>query len=154
MATVALNFTPAELRCLSTLAAYEVRYLVVGGFAVRFHGHLRPTKDLDVLVSNNAENAVRLCRALTSLIGIQHQNLRPEQIEGRKRQINLNEWGHELEVLTAADGINFGHAYECRASTTIGLLDVPIISKRDLIVMKRRAARQQDIADANALEAL
>jgi hypothetical protein len=135
-------------------ATNEVEYLVVGGYAVRHHGHLRPAKDLDVLVSNSSLNSIRLCAALIELIGIDHPNLRPQQIEGRKRQINLTEWGHNFEVLTAADGVDFPAAYARRIMASVGGQLVPVIDKADLLAMKRRSSRSQDTEDVKALEAV
>ena len=58
------NLGAGEIQCLKALAAHDVRYLVVGGYAVRFHGHLRRTTDLDVLTGNTGDDAIRLCNAL------------------------------------------------------------------------------------------
>jgi hypothetical protein len=149
----ALSLGPDEKRCLETLTSRGVEYLLVGGYAVRFHGHLRSTKDVDVLVSNDAENSVRLCDALIEIIGVALPNVRPEQIEGRKCQINFSDWGYPFEVLTAADGVDFREAYERRAIAHLGSVEVPVISKADLIAMKLNAGRPQDLEDVLKLKA-
>jgi len=56
---------------IQKLNNYQVRYLVVEGYTVRFHGHLRPAKDLDILVDNSEGNLKMFCEAITDLIGPQ-----------------------------------------------------------------------------------
>ena len=147
---VALNFGEKERKCLKALIDHGVRFLLVGGYAVRFHGRLRATKDVDVLVSNDCANAGRLCSALTSLIG-PHPNLQPEKIEGRKGQINLTSYSYEFEILTAADGVPFDEAYDRRCEASYLNLLVPVISKDDLVAMKAAAGRPQDMDDVEKL---
>ena len=149
----ALDFGPDERRCLATLASHGVEYLLVGGYAVRFHGYTRAAKDVDVLMNNGAANSIRLCDALIQIIGVAHPNLTPNQIEGRKRQINFESWGYAFEVLTAADGVDFAAAYGRREAAHVGGLEVPVISKGDLVEMKRRAGRSQDLEDVRVLTA-
>jgi hypothetical protein len=151
---LALDFGLGEERCLRTLIAHRVEFLVVGGYAVRYHGVLRPAKDVDVLAGNDSANADRLCDALSELIGVRHPNLTPDQISGRKRQINFAEWGYKFEVLTAGGGIDFPSAYSNGITVQLGTIDVPVIAKADLLAMKRHAARPQDQSDVDALEAV
>jgi hypothetical protein len=125
----------------------------VGGYAVRFHGCLRSTKDVDILVSNDGANAKRLCSALNGLIGA-HPNLQPEEIEGRKRQINLSSHSYKFEVLTAADGVPFDEAYGRRCEAPCPGLTVPVISRQDLVAMKAAAGRPQDIEDVEKLQSI
>ena len=51
---------------LFELNAHEVRYLVIGGYAVFVHGQPRMTKDLDVFVESSPDNAAALFRALAA----------------------------------------------------------------------------------------
>lgn len=147
----ALNFGPDELRCLATLDSHGVEYLLVGGYAVRYHGVMRPAKDVDVLVKNDSANSARVCAALIAIIGTAHPNLTPDKIIGQKRQINFEVWGYAFEVLTAADGIDFSEAYDHRTVAQLPTLDVPVIERSALIVMKRNAGRPQDLEDVHAL---
>lgn len=55
---------PDLIDLLESFVAAEVRFLVVGGYAVGFHGHVRATKDLDVWVAADAENAPKVVEAL------------------------------------------------------------------------------------------
>jgi len=80
------------------------------------------------------------------------KNLRSDEIAGRKRQINFESWGLPFEVLTAADGIEFSAAAARSAQGSVEHLVVPVISRADLLAMKRIAGREIDKADVVFLE--
>lgn len=146
-----LNFRQDELRCLIALNTQRVEYLVVGGYAVRYYGYDRAAKDLDVLVGNDHENSERVVAALNAL-GIHHPNLRSTELQGRKRQINVTDWGFTFEILTEADGVDFHSAYQDRIVADTGSIQVPVIALDDLLEMKRLAGRLQDITDVRTLK--
>ena len=50
---------------LESLNRHEVRYLLIGGYAVGIHGYARSTNDIDFCVSGDEDNAEKLVRALT-----------------------------------------------------------------------------------------
>lgn len=147
-----IDFDAEQLRCVTALSRNGVEFLVVGGYAVRYYGHMRPTKDLDVLVRNDEENSVRLVAAMMEILGTAHPNLTPDQFVDRKRQVNFEQWGPKFEVLSAAEGVDFPQAYARHASAAVGALRVPVIAKEDLIVMKKNAGRAQDLRDVAELE--
>ena len=149
-----LSLNDDQIRCLRLFSNFAVRYLVIGGHAVRYHGHVRPTKDLDVLAANDEDNAVRLCNALLKIINWPHPNLKPSQIVSRWRQINISSWGPQFEVLTGAEGVNFDAAFARRCVARVANLAVPILSREDLLAMKRRSGRAEDLQDVTALEAV
>lgn len=64
-----LDIPVQEMPFLEAFNQHEVRYLVIGGTAVRFHGHLRFADDLDVVVDNSKENARRVYDAVTGIVG-------------------------------------------------------------------------------------
>jgi len=135
---------------LNVLEAYLVRFLLVGGHAVKAYGSTRPTKDVDVLIDNSPENSERFVAAMVSL-NIRHPNLSADNIAGQKRQINFATWGYDFEVLTAADGLTFDEAYARRVATHYGGVTLPVIAKADLITMKLRAGRLIDLNDLEYL---
>jgi hypothetical protein len=112
------------LDLLSALSAAEVRFLVVGAYAVGVHGRPRATKDLDVWIEATRENAVRVIQA-------------------------LREFGAPLGDLVAGD-----QAWPRRIETLFGDVRCPVISFADLLANKRAAGRPQDLADVTALERL
>ena len=147
-----LNFDLEQMRCVTTLLRHGVEFLIVGGYAVRYHGHMRPAKDVDVLVGNDQHNAERLSLALADILHKPLPKLAPEAFVGQKRQVNFEALGLKFEVLTAADGVDFQDAYAHRARETLGAAEIPVIGKDALIIMKRRAGRAVDLSDVEALE--
>jgi hypothetical protein len=150
----ALNIGPEELRCLLTLQRHRVEFMIVGGYAVRYHGHMRAAKDIDVLVGNDQMNAERLCLALTDILRVALPNVTPEQFLGRKRQVNLEQWNLRFEILTGADGVCFSEAYARSVPVTMGAAAVAVIAKGDLIAMKKAAGRATDLSDVAALQSI
>jgi predicted nucleotidyltransferase len=130
-------------------------FVVLGGHAVAFHGHPRATKDLDVLVRATPENAVRVYRALAAF-GAPLSSFEVSQADFASYdgvlQIGLPP--RRIDVLNRADGITFDEAIAAGDTFEIEGRRVPIIGLEALLVNKRAAGRDQDLADVNALERL
>jgi hypothetical protein len=129
----------------------DARYLLVGGYALAFHGHPRFTKDLDVWVEPTATNAGRVHAALADF-GAPLHDLTPGDLtrEGLVFQIGLPP--NRIDVLTSIDGVAFAQAWEQRETTRYGRSSVPVLGRRQLIVNKRATGRPQDLIDAVELE--
>jgi hypothetical protein len=154
-------------RVFGALEAAGARYLVVGGVAVVLHGHPRFTADLDLVL---ALDPVNIEAALSALEGIGYRPrapvpLRafadPEQRADWERTKGLTVfslWSADLpgtEVdLFVSDPLPFEPAWERRLRAQVGGLSVNVASLDDLIEMKRRAGRPQDLADVRELEAI
>jgi hypothetical protein len=97
-----------ELEVVRSFQDAGVRFVIVGGRAVQFHGHARPAKDLDLLVEPSAENWPRLQAALRPLNASvpAFGELSPE----RKYQARLRFY-ETVELLTAIDGVSFAEAW-------------------------------------------
>ncbi len=138
---------------LATFAAHDVRFLVVGGYAVTFHSQPRFTKDLDVWVDPTPDNAVRVYAALAAYgaplttHGVAVDDFaRP----GVVYQIGLPP--NRIDILTAVDGLQFTDCWPRRAVSTYGPQPVAYLAKTDLIKNKRTVGRPQDLLDADNLE--
>lgn len=151
-----MNELPDDFRdLLVALADAEARFLLVGGYAVAFHGHARATKDLDVLCDPGPQNARRVMRALAAfgaplnVLGIDRADL--EQ-PGTIVQIGVPPL--RIDLLTTADGIEFEDAWNSRASLEIDGRVVGVIGRAELLRNKIASGRHQDLADVEALEAI
>lgn len=138
---------------LATFAAHEVRYLVVGAYAVTFHTRPRFTKDLDVWVDPSPENARRVVAALAafgaplSAQGVTEQDfMRP----GIVYQLGVPP--NRIDVLTSLEQLDFAPCYARRASSTYGGVAVAYLARNDLIANKRAVGRPQDLEDVKASE--
>ncbi len=146
--------TPDFIDMLDALRAHDVRFLIVGGYAVGVHGHPRATKDLDVWVEASAENAVRLVRALREF-GAPLHGLSASDFEREGTGLQIGLPPGRIDVITQVSGLSFAQAWPHRLEATFfDRPECPIIGRDDLIRNKRASARVQDLADVEALEAI
>jgi hypothetical protein len=138
---------------LAALNAHEVRYLVVGGYAVSFHAQPRATKDLDLLVKPDLANATALYRALAEF-GAPLEDLNPVDFAEPGSFFRMGTPPLMVDILPEISGVAFDAAWSRRVEAPIDAgsnVVVPFISRDDLIAAKLAAARKQDLADVAAL---
>ena len=130
---------------------HEVRFLIVGGYALAVHGHPRATGDLDVWIECNATNAGRAYEALGAFgAPLQDLSLQDLMTPGTVFQIGLPPV--RIDVLTQITGVEFAAAWPDRRDTGIDDLMVPVIGRQALLVNKRALGRTRDLADVELLE--
>ncbi|MGZ9235657.1 MAG: hypothetical protein ACXW4E_09040 [Anaerolineales bacterium] len=127
-----------------------VKYLVVGGYAVAFHGHPRYTKDLDIWIQVSPENASRLMKAIRQF-GFESLGLRAEDFLVTDQVIQLGYPPNRIDVISSVDGIIFEECYPLRVQTNIGDTQVDFIDLENLKKNKKSAGRLQDLADLENL---
>jgi hypothetical protein len=137
---------------LSAFAAEEVEFLVVGAYALSFHGLPRATGDLDFLIERSEENAERVFRAL-QLFGAPTLDLTISDLVTPDLVIQIGIEPNRIDILTSVDGVEFDDARKERLVTTVDGLEVPIMSLRHVIQNKRAVGRPRDVADVLTLEA-
>jgi hypothetical protein len=130
-----------------------VEYMVVGAHALAAHGHVRATKDLDVWVRPDPENAARVYEALARfgapLVDLTEEDL---ALPGIVFQIGVEPI--RIDVITSIDGVGFDAAWSERIEAQVAGLRVPVLSRHHLIENKRATGRLQDLADIERLEQL
>ncbi len=138
---------------LRDLLAEGVEFMVVGAYALAFHGVPRATGDIDILVRPSPENAVHVVRALTrfgtpiAAAGVTEADfVRP----GVVYQIGLPP--RRIDVLTEINGVGFDEAWASRASAAFDDETVFFLGREVLIRNKRSTGRTKDLADAESLE--
>lgn len=136
---------------LRSFLSHDVRFLVIGGHAVSFHGYPRFTKDLDIWVERDHHNAVRIVDALKDF-GFDFDGLSPEMFTQESRMIQMGREPNRVDVLHTIKGVSFSDCHARSVKAKIGYLDVPFISKSDLILNKIATGRPQDLADADQLQ--
>ena len=140
-----------EVELLAALNQQQARYVVVGGHAVQFHGHLRAAKDLDLWIEPSSDNAHRVARALSS-IRVSLTSDQIKRISEPKLQMALR--SHHTEFLTSVDGLVFS---EAMAHSEVALeqgVACHVLSRNDLIANKQILARESDLEDIVNLERL
>jgi hypothetical protein len=129
---------------------HEVRFLIVGGYALAAHGHPRFTKDLDVWVWLEAGNADRLIGALSDF-GLGSLGLTAADFCEPGVVVQLGVAPHRIDLLTSIDGVEFDDCWPTRVAVDVGGAAVPFIDVDHLVINKRASGRLQDLADVEAL---
>ena len=129
---------------------HEVEYLLVGGYAVGYHGYPRATIDIDVWVASNGENARRVVAALEDF-GFGSQMLAEELFLEADQVIRMGLPPMRIEILTSISGVDFQDAYDERIEDVLDGVPVKLISLRHLKANKVAAARTKDRADLEEL---
>jgi len=135
---------------LKLLNANGVRYLLIGGFAVGFHGHPRATNDLDIFVADDEANAERLVKTLADFT-FQAENLSTELFTKQKSLIEIGVEPIKIEIINYASGLQFEHAYRNRIIGIIDETEISLISLNDLKINKKAAGRYKDLDDLEHL---
>lgn len=129
------------------------RFLVVGAHAMAVHGVPRATGDLDVWISPDHANSERVWQALLAFgapvgeLGVSRADL---ETPGMVIQVGIPP--RRIDLLTEASGLLFEEAWRNRATHRVDSLDVPFLSRLDLVLNKRATGRAKDLADLDVLE--
>ena len=128
-----------------------VRYLVVGGYAVAFHGHPRYTKDLDIWLRLEAGNAAQVIAALRQF-GFGSLDLTPADFLAVDQIIQLGYPPNRIDLLTTLPGVQFDDCYDNRVTVEIDGVPVNFIDLENLKTNKAASGRFQDLADLENLK--
>ncbi len=129
------------------------RFVVLGGQAVAFHGHPRATKDLDVLVEADPDNAKRVYAALAAFgAPLSAFEVNVEDFASYDGVLQLGVPPRRIDIINRADGITFAEAVGDGESFDLDGCAIPVIGRAALIKNKRASGRPQDIADVKALD--
>ena len=118
-------------RFVSLCLHHRVRFLVVGGYAVAAHGHPRLTKDLDVWVRVDPQNAARIVDVLEEF-GFESLGLAADDFTAEGQVIQLGYPPNQIDILTGIDGGDFESCWERRVEIPLDSLPVPFIGLEDL----------------------
>ena len=127
-----------------------VEYLIVGGYALAFHGAPRYTGDLDVYVKPDPENASRIMEVLEELgfgaVGLKQEDFHvPEQI------IQLGVPPVRIDIITSISGVTWDEALSGSVGVTFGGVPTRILGRREFIINKKAVGRSRDLADVEAI---
>jgi hypothetical protein len=135
---------------LRLLEEEKVDYLLVGGYAVGYHGYPRATVDLDVWVAVDEQNASRMISVLRRF-GMDTPDLSPDLFLDKGKIIRMGRPPVRVEIHTELSGVEFEQCYENRLRTEFGGVEVNLISIADLKANKRAAGRHKDLEDLEHL---
>jgi predicted nucleotidyltransferase len=144
-------FPKDYLDILEIFLAENVQFMIIGGYAVGLWGHPRATKDLDLWIWANPENAIKVVRAL-KIFGAPMDDISEKDFEKEGVIFQMGVDPVRIDVTTTIEGIHFEEAYPNKQDIDINGMKVPLISVDDLIKNKKASGRLQDLADNERLE--
>jgi hypothetical protein len=131
--------------------AHRVEYLVVGAHALAAHGHVRATKDMDVWVRPDTDNAARVLDALRDFGAALHGTTL-DDLSQAGFVLQLGVAPIRIDILTSITGVDFDDAWPERLQTVFAGEPVGVLSRQHLIQNKTAVARPQDLADVHRLQ--
>jgi hypothetical protein len=139
------------MKLLRVFERVDARYLLVGAFAVEYHGQPRTTRHMDLWLDDSSENMERVYRAIADFgappIAVDHLNAAlPLEV------VWLGVPPNRIDLAKGIRGLSFSAAWERREITELEGIRVNVIGRKDLIAAKRECGRAKDLADAEALE--
>lgn len=138
---------------LLALSDEKVSFLLVGAYAMAFHGYPRATMDIDIWIMPSPRNAEAVIRALQRF-GAPLQDLEPDDLHRDGTIFQIGVAPRRIDIITTATGLEFEAAYNRSLVVDIDGIKVHIPTVDDLIINKRASGRLKDLADVEALERL
>ena len=135
---------------LRLLNSREVKYMLVGGYAVGFHGYPRATGDMDIWIEASEENAKKLALVFREF-GMPAEAIKERIFLEENKVIRMGVPPVRLEVITSASGVDFNQCYADRETVEIDGIPINFISLGDLKKNKQAAGRHKDLEDLEHL---
>lgn len=143
------KLNPHFLEFSKFLNAHSVRYLLIGGYAVGFHGWARNTKDIDFWIASDPENQERVIAALRDFA---FPDIASNLLAEEDAMLRFGVPPLRIEILKAIRGVSFEDAWVNRVYWEDGEITVPVIGLADLRKNKLATGRPSDLADLGKLK--
>jgi hypothetical protein len=135
---------------LALFNKHQVEYIIVGGYALAFHGVPRYTGDIDIFVRSDSLNASRIMAALDEF-GFGSVGLTPADFEKQKTVVQLGVPPVRIDIITSLTGVSWEEAFAKRVTGKYGDLSVYYVGLEQFISNKKATGRKKDLADLEAL---
>jgi predicted nucleotidyltransferase len=135
---------------IGLLESHGVKFVLVGGYAVGFHGFPRYTGDLDVFVEASAENATRLVKVFADF-GFGDLGLKPDDFTGPDMVVEIGREPLKIQILTGIDGVDFARCFSNRIDFEDAGTRIPFIALNELLANKAASPRAKDRIDLEEL---
>ncbi len=135
---------------LRLLEELKVEYLIVGGYAVAFHGYPRFTKDIDIYYNRSPEN-IRNLQAALIRFGFAENDLPIDLFQSKENVITFGIEPVRVDIISEIDGVEFDDAWQKKVRGNYGKVEVNFISRIDLLKNKKSTSRLQDKTDVEKL---
>ena len=135
---------------LALFNVHKVEYVIVGAYALAFHGVPRFPGDLDIFIKPDSENARRILKALDEF-GFKSVGLTLEDFQSADKVVQLGVPPVRVDIITSLTGVSWEEAFSGRAEGKYGDTPVYYIGREQFIANKRALGRKRDFADLEAL---
>lgn len=135
---------------LRLLNKHNVKYCIVGAYAVAFYRRPRYTKDMDIFVEPSVENGKKIVQALNDF-GFGELQLSEKDFSEEGNIVQLGYEPVRVDIITSMTGVNFAEAWKNRTTGRYGRENVFFIGLKELMKNKEMTGRKQDIADLDFL---
>jgi hypothetical protein len=149
-ANSSMNIQPDFEEFLRLLETHQVDYMIVGGYAVAFHGYVRFTKDIDIFFDSSLPNVERLRQALTEF-GFRQETLAQVAFDRAGSVFAIGVVPVRIDLLNDIDGVTFDEAKSNAVRGRYGPVEVTFIGRDDLVRNKSSTTRAKDKADVEEL---
>jgi hypothetical protein len=148
MATIRLP--PDFKEFLKLLKEHNIRYLLIGGYAVGYHGYPRATADMDIWVGMQPANAEKIVAVLREF-GFDIPELSVELFLTEGQIVRMGVPPVRLEITTSISGVEFDECYKERVIDNLDGIEVSLISLKQLKINKKASGRHKDLNDLENL---
>jgi hypothetical protein len=135
---------------LKLLKEHEVRYLLIGGYAVSYHGYIRATGDMDIWIAIHPDNAQKIVTVLKAF-GFDHPELNEDLFLRENKILRMGVPPVRLEINTSISGVQFDECYQARVVDVLDGVEVSLIDLDNLKKNKRASGRPKDLVDFQKL---
>lgn len=135
---------------LELLNEYKVKYMIVGGYALAFHGAPRYTGDIDIFVKPEKNNAENVMKALHSF-GFGSLDINEDDFSSPNKVVQLGVPPVRIDLITSITGVDWETAENNRVKSDFGEVEVYFIGRADFIINKKATGRHKDLSDIEAL---
>lgn len=145
-----MDVQPDFKELLELFNAHGVEYIIVGGYALAFHGAPRTTGDIDVFIGTAPDNAQRVLEALGEF-GFGAVGITRKDFETPNQVVQLGVPPVRVDIITSLTGVSWEDAYRDRVAGTYGGVSVSYLGREHFVSNKRATGRKRDLADLEAL---
>jgi hypothetical protein len=145
-----MEVQPDFRELLALFNAHKVEYVIVGGYALAFHGAPRFTADLDILVNPDFANAQRIVEAL-EVYGFKSAGLIAQDFLSQENVVQLGVPPVRVDIMTSLTGVSWEEVFSDKARGNYGDVPVYFIGREQFIANKRAIGRKRDLADLEAI---
>ncbi len=145
-----MEVQPDFRELLALLNDNNVEYLIIGGYALAFHGAPRYTGDIDLFIRPDPANAQRVIKALVAF-GFSFPNLTADDFQNPNKIVQLGVPPVRVDLITSLTGVSWEEASASKEPGFFGDVPVHYIGREQYIANKRATGRRKDLADIEAL---